>query len=369
MAVVFDIGIKFVWNSRSAKGRGRVIKHNFQVAFLLLVWLHSSAAAYCQQSLVAQKEQEPGANTVVEPKQILRTGIDLTKKSLSPNTLQLADTIGFTPVLKQVEELRNKVDTMNGALSLEQLDARQNLNEALMNGALIIQRSSLDVDFALAEIAAEQEIFSSQISTFTDDRDKAVARTNAISFVSNGILWAACEGLAIPTVKNAKYAIPSGILGILAGVIPSIASLYTFRQLGGKKTHSHVDPNMLAKLFGYPTTVDIDYPDSVWTFLMQVPADGSNSKTRVDNILDRWISDANLKAFTDRESKRQLDILTGSAIHKKSVDISVLNARKVMLSQLAAEIMKMKRMLLEMSMALHGEKELSASHRHSLPTR
>jgi hypothetical protein len=39
-----------------------------------------------------------------------------------------------------------------------------------------------------------------------------VATTNAISFISNGILWAACEGLAIPTVKRAKYALPSGIL-------------------------------------------------------------------------------------------------------------------------------------------------------------
>lgn len=365
---MFDIGIKFVCKPQSGNGRNPTTKRTLQIALLLLAWSHSLAPAFCQQAL-AQKEQEPGANTVVEPKQILRTGIDLTKKSLSPNTVQLADTIRLTPVLKRVEELRSKIEGMNGALSLEQLDLRQNLNEALMDGALIIQRSSLDVDFALAEIAAEQEIFSSQISTFIEDRDKAVARTNAISFVSNGILWAACEGLAIPTVKNAKYAIPSGILGILAGVIPSIASLYTFRQLSGKKHHSRFDPNMLAKLFGYPTTVDIDYPDSVWTFLMQVPADGTSSKTRVDSILDRWISDANLKAFTDRESKRQLDILTGSAIHKKSVDIAVLNARKVMLSQLAAEIMKMKRMLLEMSMALHGEKELAATHRHSLPTR
>lgn len=365
---MFDIGIKFVCKPQSGNGRNRTTKRTLQIALLLLAWSHSLAPAFCQQAL-AQREQEPDANTVVEPKQILRTGIDLTKKSLSPNTVQLADTIRFTPVLKRVEELRSKIAGMNGALSLEQLDARQDLNEALMDGALIIQRSSLDVDFALAEIAAEQEIFSSQISTFIEDRDKAVARTNAISFVSNGILWAACEGLAIPTVKNAKYAIPSGILGILAGVIPSIASLYTFRQLSGKRHHSRIDPNMLAKLFGYPTTVDIDYPDSVWTFLMQVPADGTSSKTRVDSILDRWISDANLKAFTDRESKRQLDVLTGSAIHKKSVDIAVLNARKVMLSQLAAEIMKMKRMLLEMSMALHGEKELAVTHRHSLPMR
>lgn len=350
--------------SRSRKFSKRAL----QVGLLLLTWLHSAAPAYCQATRVAEREhEEPGANTVVEPKQILRTGIDLTKKSLSPNTLQLADSIGFTPALKRVEELRRILATMDGALSLEQLDARQDLSEALVDGALIIQRASLDIDFALAEIAAEQEIFSSQIATFSDDRDKAVARTNALSFISNGILWAACEGLAIPTVNESKYAIPSGILGIFAGVIPSIASMYTLRQLSGKKTHSRVDPNMLAKLFGYPTTVDIDYPDSVWTFLTQVPADASISKTRLDNIVDRWISDANMKAFTDRESKRQLDVLTGSAIHKKSINISVLTARRVMLSQLAAEIMKMKRMLLEMSMALHGEKALDVTHRRTVP--
>lgn len=365
---MFDAGIKLFGWSSPGKSRTPMIGRYIQVSVMLIILLHSLLPACCQPpSLVAQKEQEADANTVIEPRQILRTGIDLTKRSLSPNTLQLSDTIGFTPVLKKIVELREKVGTMSGAVSLEQLDARQSLNEALMDGALIIQRCSLDIDFALAEIAAEQEIFSSQVATLTEDRDRAVARTNAMAFISNGILWAACEGLAIPTFKQPKYAIPSGILGILAGVIPSIASMYTFRQLSGKKTHSYLDPNMLAKLFGYPTTVDIDYPDSVWTFLIQVPPDGSTTKTRLDSLVDRWISDANLKAFTDRESKRQLDILTGSAIHRKSVNIAVVNARRVMLSQLAAEIMKMKRMLLELSMALHGEKELTAARRHSVP--
>lgn len=77
-------------------------------------------------------------------------------------------------------------------------------------------------------------------------------------------------------------------------------------------------------------------------------------------IIDRWISDSNMSEFTDRHSKKQLDVLTASVAQEKGLTINSLTARSVMLQQLQAEVLKMKRMLLELNMVAQGEKQLVA---------
>ncbi len=197
------------------------------------------------------------------------------------------------------------------------------------------------------------------LAGFTSKRDKALAKTNAISFISNGALWAVNGALTIPGYQNSLYSIPSGIVAIPAGIVPSIASLWTLKQINGAKKQSDVEPNMLAKLFGYPTNPDIEYPKSVWTFLNQVPADEPRSKKRLDQLIDRWVSDSNMPDFNDRQSKKQLDVITASVSQRKGLSIATLNSRSVMLQQLHAEVGKMKRMLLELAMVVEGEKTLN----------
>lgn len=310
---------------------------------------------------------EPTANIQATPTQILKTGVSLTTPGLSPNTLQLANTVRLTPVLDRLQILRARVEGLGGAQTVESLSARLDLWDATQKATLIIQRTDLEVDFAIAEIEAEHQVYEEILATFTSDRDKALARTNAGSFISNGILWAVTESLAIPSYKNAKFAIPSGIIGIPAGIVPSIASMWTLKQVNGKKKTSEVEPNMLAKLFDYPTNPEIEYPNSVWEYLHQVPADDPKAKKRLDQLVDRWIADANMPAFTDRHSKKQLDVLTASVAQHKGLSISKLTARSGMLQQLHAEIMKMKRLLLELTMAVQGEKQLTASQSNHLP--
>jgi hypothetical protein len=48
-------------------------------------------------------------NTVEVPKQILRTGINLDSKTVSPNTLQLAQNLNLLPILSRMQELRTRV--------------------------------------------------------------------------------------------------------------------------------------------------------------------------------------------------------------------------------------------------------------------
>jgi len=310
--------------------------------------------------LASAQTTEPGANTVSLPTQILKTGINLNGISVSTNTLQVAKEIGVADLLAQLKTLQDRVDSYK-ILSLESLAARQELTEAKSNISQLLQKANLEVDFVRAEISAEENLYGEILSTYTNNRDKAIARTNALSFISNGALWATGEAYDIPTYKYPRLSIPSGTISILAGVIPSAASMYTFKQLGGKKTDSEAEPNMLAKLFGYPVNNDIEYPRSVWAFLSAVPANEPKGKSRREQLIDRWVADSNISSFTDRTSKAQLDKITASVSVKKGLSISTLSTRQVMLQQLGSEVLKMKRMLLELSMVLQGDKQLSAS--------
>jgi hypothetical protein len=338
-------------------------------ARIALIW--TSAAFFCLSPLncsevfaqnLVQKlgQRESSSNTVAEPKQMLRTGVDLCEPGLSVNSLQLATSLGILPILKDIEALRQRLAGMPQDGSLERLNCRQELTETVQKAILIIQKTNLDADFTIAEIQAEQMVYTEILDSYYDDRDRALARTNALSFMSNGALWAVCEGLAIPTYKHSRYAISSGITGILAGIVPSIASMYTLKQVNGKRKRSETEPNMLAKLFDYPTNIDIEYPKSIWNFLNEVPANEPGKKSRREQMIDGWIADANIHTFTDRNSKRQLDIITASVPHRNGLTIETLEVRTVMLQKLTGEIMKMKRMLLELNMAVIGEKQCVA---------
>lgn len=336
---------------------------------LLTLVLISSSWSLPALSSTPGTEAEPGANVVEIPRQILKTGVSLTAPGMSPNTKQLSDSIGLTPLLEKIQALRVRVSA-SGAPGMETLAAREDFAEAKQDAGLLIQKTNLDIDFAIGEIDAESQLYGEILSTFTGDRDKWLARINAASFISNGALWAACEAFSIPSfntvfAKNPKHVVqwpvPSGITGIAAGIIPSLASMYTLKAVNGKQKKSEVDPNMLAKLFGYPTSPDIEYPQSVWNYLNQVPAAEPKGKKRLDQLMDRWVSDSNIYSFTDRKSKDQLDVLTATVSQRKGLSIATLTARSTMLQQLHMELMKMKRMLLELSMVVQGEKQLGLS--------
>lgn len=310
----------------------------------------------------AAKAPEPAANSVAFPKQILKTGVSLSAVGLSPNSMQLAKNIGLYDTLGRISALAEQVARGGTDVSLKSLSDRQDLRDAKQTARLVIQKTNLEIDATAAQITAEKELYNEILTKFKDDRDKAIAMTNAISFISNGALWAVTEALVIPTYKYPVYNVPAGIVGIPAGLVPSAASMYTFKQISGKKKTSEVEPNMLAKVFDYPTNAEIEYPQSVWNFLNESPADQPEGKTRIKQLTDRWIADSNMPAFTQRDSRKQLDVLTASVSQRKGLTIDTLTARTVMLDQLLAEIMKMKRMLLELEMTATGDKRFIASN-------
>lgn len=301
-------------------------------------------------------------NSVQVPKQILRTGINLDARTVSPNTLQLAQNLNLLPILSRLQELRARAAQQNGASTLESLSDRQELLELTQKAQSILIRTSLEIDFVVSEIDAEQNIYSEVLSSLQGSRDKLVARINAGSFILNGALWTVCEALTIVSPLHPNYAIQSGIVGIAAGIVPSIASGYALKAYSGKQLRSECEPNMLAKIFNRPTNQDIEYPKSVWAFLNTAPAGETGSvsagKTRKDQLIDRWISDKNIPSFTDKSNAKEIDILTATSSQKKGLSIDNLNVRLVMLEQLQGELAKMKRLLMEIAMVITDEKEV-----------
>jgi len=303
-------------------------------------------------------------NTVEVPKQILRTGINLEARTVSPNTLQLAQNLNLLPTLSRLQELRAKTSQRTGSNNvntIESLSDRQELLELTQKAQSILIRTALEIDFVLAEINAEQNIYSEVLSSLQGSRDKLVARVNAGSFILNGVLWTVCEALAIVSPLHPNYAIQSGIVGIAAGIVPSIASGYALKAYSGKHSKSECDPNMLAKIFDRPINSDIDYPKSVWSFLNTAPAgetDNNTGKTRKEQLIARWVSDKNIPSFTDKANSKEIDIITATAAQKKGLSIDNLNVRMVMLEQLQGELAKMKRLLMEIAMVITDEKEV-----------
>jgi hypothetical protein len=297
------------------------------------------------------------ANTVEVPPQILKSGINLSTSTLCPNSQQLADQLNLTPLLTRIQELRALTAQQRGQNTLESLSNRVALQETLDQARAIIFQTAMEADFVSAEVQAEQNVYAEVLASYQASRDKMVAGVNAVSFITNGLLWAVSCGLAIPTYKYPGYSVQSGVTGVIAGMVPSLASMYALKAYSGKKRTSEKEPNMLAKLFDYPTNSEIEYPASVWKFLTSVPAEGG-SKTRKEELVERWISDKNIPSFTDSKAKKQLDILTASEARKKGLSIDSLNTRIVMLEQLDGEVGKMKRLLLELAMAVNGIKQI-----------
>ena len=102
----------------------------------------------------------------------------------------------------------------------------------------------------------------------------------------------------------------------------------------------------------------MDYPNSVWLFLNTTPASEGGKRTRKEQLVDRWIADSNMPGFTDRNSKKQLDSLTASVPVRRGLSIDTLSSRITMLQQLESEVAKMKRLLLDLSLAVNGIKKI-----------
>lgn len=297
-------------------------------------------------------------NSVHVPGKILHVKIDLRSPDMSPEAVALGDQVNLTPLIRKIQTLRSQLRSRAGVSDADTLAMRLEMNEVRQEALEIIQQVNLEADFVEAQIVEEQSLYADMLQHMEYNRDKSIALTNAFGFGTNGALWAVCEAIAIPTYKQPILSVPSGIVGILAGIVPSIASFYAMKQVSGKKYSYEEEPNMLAKLFDKKVALHCEYPDSVWNYLNAVPPNDPSGKRRVDQIIDRWIEDNNIPSFTSRTSQRQVDLVTASKSIPKTLTIDLLSTRQTMLDQLTSEVLKMKRLLLELMLAVRGTKQI-----------
>jgi hypothetical protein len=275
---------------------------------------------------------------------------DPNSTSVSPNAVQLAEALGLTETLKRLAQLRQEISSMKGQKI--PIELREDLNDARLNVIETVEQTRLDIDFVSSEIEQELAVNQELLQIYTNRQFDRINRINAYSFRVNGALWAIAEALDIPTYSHPRYSISSGTVGILAGLVPSAFSLYALRAPAAHYGR-YPYPNMLSKIFDYPTIPRIEYPACVWTYLNTKPA-GEATKTRLDILNGIWHHDSNIHFLHQHDQKKALDLLTG--VNQQGVSIDLLSDRITMLRLTRAMVMQMNRPLLELSMSARGLK-------------
>jgi hypothetical protein len=193
------------------------------------------------------------------------------------------------------------------------------------------------------------------LQSYTTERDHRVNQANLWAFRTNGALWAIAEALDIPTYATPRLSIPSGTIGIIAGLVPSIFSTYALRAESGNRYCRDAFPNMLSKIYDFPTNSGIEYPETVWTYL-NTPLPGTDKPSRKQLLMDHWLADKNIHIFRHGMTKTDLIILTGAA--QPVVTIDLINDRLIMLREVKTITLQMTRPLLELNMAMQSKKKI-----------
>lgn len=314
---------------------------------------------FTQQAILALPVQSANAHLTTKKSQLPFEYIpyisDVHSAVVSAEATQLAQQLNLTDSIIELSKLKKARLAEKNSLSRDELDRFRDLKEEVTE---TIEQTRLEVDFAQAELSREIAVHAELLAAYTADRNRKVNLSNAWGYRTNGVLWAAAEGLNIPTYAQPRYSISSGIVGIVAGLAPSAFSLYALRQDSGAIFERKSHPNMLSKIFNYRVTPELEYPDSVWTWLnSQAPA--GPKVTRLEFMIDWWQKDGNIRYLSTKPSPYQLDLLTATI--QDELTIQLISDRLAMLRTVEATILGMNRPLLELMMVVRGTKTMGSS--------
>lgn len=297
------------------------------------------ATAIAENSSAGDQTSNDFSN-VSTPSQLLES---MTR--LSVDAREMLKQLDLIPLLEQTLDLKRRVEISGSAKTLEEVILRQDLQDKRREVARIILKANLEVDYVLAAIDGEINQYSERIAELAMKRDKAVWKTTILSQWSNGLLWCGSSAFTVASVKTPTLSYPDGILGILAGAIPTVLSLYAMHLSHGEKVNAVVRPNMLSPLLTQQTETQF-FPKSVVAYL-NFPSSEVQGQTRRQALIERWIKDKYFEHDNSQESKRLIGLLAANQSEKKAVDIELLQTRQRMLDDLRTEVFKMKRTLLE----------------------
>ena len=313
------------------------------ISFACIATFCSNSFFFASSKVLAQE----ALDTHAEKRDI--TDADKYRVKLSADSRDLINRLNLQPKFDHYRNLSDQLARYKGLPpTIEKLALHQDVGDARHELAQTILKLNLEVDYVLAVIDGEQNKFNEVLTEMVAKRDRAVWLSTALSQWSNGILWATSSSFGIGTPYVPKLAIPEGIIGILAGVIPTALALRSLRQMNGEKRDLLGYPNMLAPIFEHGTDEEAFYPASVWNWLNQVPAKSDTSKTRRQTLIEKWKKSNYVWDEKRSNAAEHLSALTGTLGHKREMTITLLQNRQAMLIDLRTEVVQLKRALLEL---------------------
>ncbi|MBS2007435.1 MAG: hypothetical protein JST01_10365 [Cyanobacteria bacterium SZAS TMP-1] len=273
---------------------------------------------------------------------------------LSPDAVQLARLLGIWEEMHRLAYLQKATAALPAGEKLI-LAEREEERDIKLDILTKVEETRLQIDFVVAEIDEEQVILEEAMRIFQEDRDNRVNRANQLAFRTNGVLWAVAEALTIPSYKYPTLSVPSGTVGIVAGIVPSLFSGYATRASGGGRYERKCYPNILTKLFDLPAIPRIDFPDVVWQFLNSAPC--GDTRTRKQVMQEHWRDDQNIHIFKDGVDSKKISILTGNQAYV--ADMTLISDKLIMMGQVRAVALQMSRPLLEICMMVRGKKHMA----------
>lgn len=251
--------------------------------------------------------------------------------SLTGEALQLGKDLSIDDNIQRIEELRFSPATAN---SLEMLQQKQTVMQAVMIGMLQVRAASAQISYDVFE--------TNQIESVMANRRDRAMRTNSIAnFVSGGV--AEMAGGAFQLVPNVRMDNSGNMIEMAGGAIQTGLSTLALKQQQGRKQVVPPKSNMLAPLFDQHGDESVRYPRLVWQFLNGPSENGAGSLPRRQALVKQWLA---IGRLTSRDPVLLTTICGGSGKHY-AVTIDVLDTRMAMLADVNALISRIDRLLLE----------------------
>jgi len=310
----------------------------------LLIFMQLQAFVYPAEAAVTNAPK--GKSKIIAP--IFEHQSDPFSAQLAPDALQLVGFLGMEDRLKRLIVLNDAPKDANQSSLLESYGLKFEVLET-------VQEARLQMDFVLAEIDEELCFLEEALRIYSDDRDDRVNRANQRAFRTNGALWAVAEALTMPTYKSPKLSIPSGAVGIVAGIIPSIFSEYALRASSGDHYARKAYPNVLSCIFDMPLIPRITFPEIVLKYFNSCPQ--GEQRTRKEILRQRWQENKNIRTFRGGMTQQKLMLLTGNVPYTS--DLEFCRDRVIMLKQVRSTVWQMSRPLLEICQVARGKKRFA----------
>ena len=249
--------------------------------------------------------------------------------SLSDGAMSLAKDLQILDALTELQTLRLdpvQFDTFHA------LHLRQDVTERLVEAFFDVQGSIAAIDDEIDHTQRLQDEMS-------DQRDSAIRKNNILNFATTGTLSILSGSFQLRPMLHFQNA--SDISTIVSGGVATTLSAYALKQQSGGRRSSLRDPNMLAQILGRAVPIELQLPDTVWTYLSNNPPGAS--KSRKSLLIDKWVEGKRFAAPETKAGLKDINVLSNSTDLHKEVTIEMLGNRIIMLTELKVTLCQMSR--------------------------